>query len=910
MFQKSINKIHSHQNTDYIWRQGFPGDGLTAKNNPKMKSRLSSLDICAIAKELSLQLANVRLQNIYDYNDQRSFVFKFAKPGFKLYLLVESGIRLHATEACQQEDSRAVPSGFVVKLRKHLRNRRLSSIKQVGFDRIVELTFPGLNEEDTVYLYLEFYSLGNVILTDHTKKIISLLRTVKLDQFSMRVGDVYCNEKILQLPLPSQKDLYESLSNMPANEALKRQLGPLPAYVIPFILSSCDKSIQGIASKTVEVMEAIKGEACCHFSPALVLKNEKFVDFVCLSNDSDSADLRRVQSVNRAADLFFGQRESVELESKEAKMKREADLKLKAIESEQLGRICSIEKSIEQMLLDAQAIESNVQKVESACLVIRTCLDNEMSWNEIQELLEEEKRIGRSTATIIDKLGLATDNITLLLDVDGCERKVVVNIFLSAFANSSRLYDQRKNLIQKLERTKAAYKEAIKSAYEKIKRALAEHKSSVNRAKLQKSRKTLWFERFAWFITSDLYLVLGGRDAQQNEQVVKKYLRPQDVYVHAEISGAASVVVRNHLDCPITQQSLSEAGTFAVCMSRAWESKLSLGAWWVNADQVSKTAPSGEYLGTGSFMIRGQKNFLPPAQLQLGFGFMMLTDNVEVLAKRKEKRLEREDMRRIAHKEGTILQDEQDIIASVKRYEDAIDTTKLSELSIVDASHSAPKRQFKDNYEGKEANKAPPPPSLQKSKKNPQHQQQQPRGKKGKLKKIKEKYADQDEEERAEKMKLLASCKPKPVQPTKQTMPRKKTTPQDTKAISINADAEEESEDIVAMDEVSFFDSLLTSVPEHHSNTLQVVPVCGPWNVIRNYALRVKLTPGGQKKGRLVRSMVNVLLQSTSDNNIKQAIKGVPDTDLIQCLFVKSASLSLTTTEASILKKQKNKKKN
>ncbi len=28
--------------------------------------------------------------------------------------------------------------------------------------------------------------------------------------------------------------------------------------------------------------------------------------------------------------------------------------------------------------------------------------------------------------------------------------------------------------------------------------------------------------------------------------------------------------------------------------------------------QVSKAAPSGEYLVTGSFMIRGKKNYLPP----------------------------------------------------------------------------------------------------------------------------------------------------------------------------------------------------------------------------------------------------------------------------------------------------------
>ena len=38
--------------------------------------------------------------------------------------------------------------------------------------------------------------------------------------------------------------------------------------------------------------------------------------------------------------------------------------------------------------------------------------------------------------------------------------------------------------------------------------------------------------------------------------------------------------------------------------------------------QVSKSAPAGEFLPTGSFMIRGQKSFLPPARLVMGFGFL------------------------------------------------------------------------------------------------------------------------------------------------------------------------------------------------------------------------------------------------------------------------------------------------
>lgn len=33
------------------------------------------------------------------------------------------------------------------------------------------------------------------------------------------------------------------------------------------------------------------------------------------------------------------------------------------------------------------------------------------------------------------------------------------------------------------------------------------------------------FEKFFWFISSENYLVVAGRDQQQNEMLVKRYLR-------------------------------------------------------------------------------------------------------------------------------------------------------------------------------------------------------------------------------------------------------------------------------------------------------------------------------------------------------------------------------------------------
>lgn len=64
-------------------------------------------------------------------------------------------------------------------------------------------------------------------------------------------------------------------------------------------------------------------------------------------------------------------------------------------------------------------------------------------------------------------------------------------------------------------------------------------------AAVQQLRKPAWFEKFNWFVTSENYLVVSGRDAQQNELLVKRYLRKDDLYVHADLHGASTTIVRN-----------------------------------------------------------------------------------------------------------------------------------------------------------------------------------------------------------------------------------------------------------------------------------------------------------------------------------------------------------------------------
>ena len=48
------------------------------------------------------------------------------------------------------------PSNFTLKLRKHVRTRRLEDVRQLGVDRIVDFTFG--SGEATYHIILELYS--------------------------------------------------------------------------------------------------------------------------------------------------------------------------------------------------------------------------------------------------------------------------------------------------------------------------------------------------------------------------------------------------------------------------------------------------------------------------------------------------------------------------------------------------------------------------------------------------------------------------------------------------------------------------------------------------------------------------------------------------------------------------------
>ena len=87
---------------------------------------MTAMDVRALVLLLRQKLSGLRVSNIYDVSG-RLYLLKMAGGGVKETLLIESGIRVHTTEFIKNQKN--VPSGFSMKLRKHLRTKKLHSIK-------------------------------------------------------------------------------------------------------------------------------------------------------------------------------------------------------------------------------------------------------------------------------------------------------------------------------------------------------------------------------------------------------------------------------------------------------------------------------------------------------------------------------------------------------------------------------------------------------------------------------------------------------------------------------------------------------------------------------------------------------------------------------------------------------------
>jgi predicted ribosome quality control (RQC) complex YloA/Tae2 family protein len=187
--------------------------------------------------------------------------------------------------------------------------------------------------------------------------------------------------------------------------------------------------------------------------------------------------------------------------------------------------------------------------------------------------------------------------------------RITLDLTKSINENASVYFERAKKIWKKIIGAEKALLENLKKLEEleakREKIALEE-----SREEQLKKRKRDWYEKFRWFISSEGFLVIGGRDATSNEIVIKKHTFPEDLVFHTDMAGSPFFVVKSE-SRHIGEKTKEEAADATCTFSKAWKLGLqTTSVFYVIPEQVSKKTKAGEYMGKGAFMIYGKTNYI------------------------------------------------------------------------------------------------------------------------------------------------------------------------------------------------------------------------------------------------------------------------------------------------------------
>ncbi len=523
----------------------------------------------------------------------------------------------------------------------------------------------------------------------------------------------------------------------------------------------------------------------------------EFVPHLLMQHNPNSA--MSFPSFNTAVDEFFSRAEDQKIQLSVQATKAAAEKRVQAVREANEKRINDLTDRQEKLLLEATALEASIKNAELALSVLRSAVDNGINWQQLKEHIKAEKMVGNPVAAIVVEDLLKLSDGIAVLEVpypyasfggpDEPNVMVSVKIKLSAHANARSIYSERRWAAEKVERTLAASEKAIRAAERYSQR---EMQNATLKQSLAMEKKMLWFEKFYWFISSENYLVLSGRDTRQSQILISQYLRPCDVFVHSDIEGAHFCIVRNtDANSSVSPVAILETGCMAVCRSHAWSSRARTSAWWVNANQVVLVPSDVENLPRG-ISICGEKKFLPPHPLEMGLGLLFRVDEVgaerhiDEMSDRGLPADPASDFFRVNNSVSSNVNKGEEVREEMMnggvRYDDDVDKNLNNDEILKNAEdnrclvytftalpESVGHGHQKQKQRGIESrpsaittNKrnhppliSPPPMEKETTLVVPQASGKVPRGRKSKLKLIKKKYSDQDDEDRELALELL-----------------------------------------------------------------------------------------------------------------------------------------------------------
>ena len=544
-------------------------------------------------------------------------------------LLIEAGKRIHLTKYSIPKEHKISP--LCSALRRLLRRSIIEKLEILDWERIIRITVASPKQK--YFIYVELLPRGVIALTDENNKILHTTKTLELKDRVIRRGKEYKLPPALGINIlkTSPEEVRNAISKYKkVIQGLVKGLG-LPGEVAEEICfrAGIDKNTSPkqlpieFFSKIVDTIKDIIQE-CEKNIGYVLLEEEKAVTVLPFEPKhliAKGFSLKTFDNFNDALDFFFSEKlreekaiEAIKLKEKELRKIEHALEEAKKLREKYHSKATELRQSGELILKNRELIDRVIECFRSR--------EVRRKGKEAVKICSEKVR-----QTNIRILSFNRKNGTIILHIDG--KEVSVDLRKNAYENASSKFEKARELERKVSRIN----EKIEELHRKIEELKYETKLLEVEEKAKIRRKE-WYEKYHWII-EDNYLIIGGRNADQNESIVKKYMEPNDIFMHAEIHGAPVVIIK--AKGKISEKALKEAAIIAAAYSKAWKEGLgAIDVYWVWGKQVSKKPPSGEYLPKGAFMVYGKRNYIRNIPLTLALGLEKMNSWLRVIVGSEE----------------------------------------------------------------------------------------------------------------------------------------------------------------------------------------------------------------------------------------------------------------------------------
>ncbi|WP_295725840.1 ribosome rescue protein RqcH [uncultured Methanobrevibacter sp.] len=587
---------------------------------------MSNVDIFTISDELNNLLTGARVDKSFQPSKD-IVVMRFHVAGTgRVDLVMQCGSRIHTSKYPLENPTN--PPTFPMLLRKRVKGAHVESVTQHNFDRVVEIKV----KKDKYYtIVVELFDKGNIILLDEDNNIILPLKRKHWStrDISSKKEYIFPEERGINpikvsegefknIFIQNESDVVRTLAvngfgSLYAEEIIQRANKYAQIDKNTQNNDLTEEQISALYKSLKELFDILKNE---EYKPQIV-KDGRREDVLPLDLVKyEGFEKTYYENFNEACDEFYSKRVNNDIKDIKEKAWNKKVNKFEKRLRLQEETLDNFNKTIETSQHKGELIYSNYTGIENLINVVNSAISKEYSFKEIGKILKKAKKDGMGEAQIfesIDKMGVLTlniDNTSILIDPK-----------LSIPENAESYYEKAKKAKKKTKGALIAIENTKKQLEEiKSKKELAMENISIPKKREKKNLK--WYEKLRWFVTSDNTLVVGGRDAGTNEAIVKKYLDNNDIYLHADIHGASSTAIKLE-GKSLNDTILKESGEFAASFSSAWSKGFTTqDVFWVHPDQVSKTPEAGEFLAKGSFVIRGNRNFIRSARVKIAIGIV------------------------------------------------------------------------------------------------------------------------------------------------------------------------------------------------------------------------------------------------------------------------------------------------